>query len=145
MARGAGAKSVLRIRAGGKAAAAGAQVLSIIPGSEEGEFIVRSYVENKDIAKIHEGMEVSYEIAAYPAKEYGTMKGTVTFVSADLKVNNNGSAYYVVETSVDASKLRNHSGEEATLKVGMLCETRIVVEEKSVLEVLVEKLFHFTK
>lgn len=124
---------------------AGVQVLSIIPESETGAFMVKSYVENKDIAKVHEGMEVTYEISAYPSREYGTMKGKVTFVSADLKVNNNGSAYYVVETSMDAEQLRNRLGEEATLKVGMLCETKIVVEEKSVLEVLLDKVFHLGK
>lgn len=123
----------------------GVQVLSIIPESETGAFMVKSYVENKDIAKVHEGMEVTYEISGYPSREYGTMKGKVTFVSADLKVNNNGSAYYVVETSMDAEQLCNRLGEEATLKVGMLCETRIVVEEKSVLEVLLEKVFHLGK
>lgn len=123
---------------------AGTQVLSIIPDTQTGSFIVKSYVENKDIAKIEEGMKVTYEIAAYPSREYGTMMGEVTFVSADLKVNNNGSAYYVVETRVNSEELRNRMGEEAALKVGMLCETKIVVEEKSVLEVLVEKLFHIT-
>ncbi len=122
--------------------AAGTRVLSIIPESDTGAFVVKSYVENKDIAKIQEGMEVTYEIGAYPSREYGTMKGKVTFVSADLKVNNSGSAYYVVETSVDAGQLHNRLGEEATLKVGMLCETKIVVDEKSVLEVLLEKIFH---
>lgn len=121
---------------------AGVQVLTIIPESETGAYVVTSYVENKDIAKVHEGMEVTYEIGAYPSREYGTMKGKVTFVSADLKVNNNGSAYYVVKTDMDAGQLRNQLGEEAALKVGMLCETKIVVEEKSVLEVLLEKLFH---
>lgn len=124
--------------------AAGTQVLTIIPDAEESAYIVTSYVENKDIAKIHEGMEVTYEIAAYPSREYGTMRGEVTFVSADLKVNNNGSAYYEVRTSIDAGTLCNQVGEVANLKVGMLCETKIVVEEKSVLEVLVEKVFHFT-
>lgn len=124
---------------------AGQQVLFIIPDMGQSEFIVRSYVENKDIAKIHEGMEVTYEIAAFPSREYGTLKGKVTFVSADLKVNNNGSAYYVVETSVDPEKLHNATGEEADLKVGMLCETKVVVEKKRVLEVLVEKLFHLGK
>ncbi len=59
-------------------------------------------------------------------------------------IQNNGSAYYMVETSIDASGLINELGEEAALKVGMLCETKIVVEEKRVLEVLVEKLFHLT-
>ncbi len=124
---------------------AGTQALSIIPGTESGAFVVKSYVENNDIAKIHEGMEVTYEIGAYPSREYGTMTGEVTFVSADLKVNNSGSAYYVVETSVNAEELHNRKGEEAALKVGMLCETKIVVEKKRVLEVLLEKLFHFTK
>jgi len=121
---------------------AGTQVLSIIPDTEEGAFLVKSYVENKDIAKIQEGMQVTYEIGAYPSREYGTMRGEVSFVSADLKVNNNGSAYYVVETTVDAGELCNQNGEKAALKVGMLCETKIVVEEKRVLEVLLEKLFH---
>lgn len=124
---------------------AGTQVLSIIPESETGEFIVKCYVENKDIAKIHEGMEVTYEIAAYPSREYGTMRGDVMFVSADLKVNNSGSAYYMVETSVDAGQLYNQQGEEGSLRVGMLCETKIVIEKKSVLEILVEKLFHIGK
>lgn len=122
---------------------AGIQVLSIIPDTESGSFVVKSYVENKDIAKIREGMKVTYEIGSYPSREYGTMTGEVTFVSADLKVNNSGSAYYVVETSVASEELCNHLGEEAKLKVGMLCETKIVVEEKRVLEVLAEKLFHF--
>lgn len=121
--------------------AAGEQTLTIVPDTDAGTFIVKSYVENKDIAKVHEGMEVTYEISAYPSREYGTMKGEVTFVSPDLKVNNNGSAYYVVETSVDAGTLLNCLGEEASLKVGMLCETKIVVEEKRVLEVLIEKIF----
>lgn len=128
----------------GNYVAAGMEVLSIIPDTESGEFIVRSYIENKDIAKIHEGMKVTYEIAAYPTREYGTLEGEVTFVSADLKVNNSGSAYYVVETSVDTTELRNSMGEELLLKIGMLCETKIVVEDKSVLTVLMEKVFHIT-
>lgn len=128
----------------GNYVAAGTEVLSIIPDADSGEFIVRSYIENKDIAKIHEGMKVTYEIAAYPTREYGTLEGEVTFVSADLKVNNSGSAYYVVETSVDTTELCNSMGEELLLKIGMLCETKIVVEDKSVLTVLMEKVFHIT-
>ncbi len=119
----------------------GAQVLSIIPQSDNGTFVVKSYVENTDIAKIHEGMDVTYEIGAYPSREYGTMRGNVTFVSADLKVNDSGSAYYVVETSVTPEELRNKMGEKASLKVGMLCETKVVIESKSVLEILLKKIF----
>jgi len=45
---------------------------------------------------------------------------------------------------VDTTELCNSMGEELLLKIGMLCETKIVVEDKSVLTVLMEKVFHFT-
>ncbi|MBP3593777.1 MAG: HlyD family efflux transporter periplasmic adaptor subunit [Lachnospiraceae bacterium] len=121
---------------------AGTKVLTIIPQGKENDFIVKSYVENGDIARIHEGMEVTYEIGAYPSREYGTMTGKVTFVSADLKVNDSGNAYYMVETTVNPGELRNRNGEEAVLKVGMLCETKVVIESKSVLDILMEKMFY---
>ena len=120
----------------------GTPVLTIIPQTKEGTFIVKSYVENTDIAKVHEGMEVTYEIGAFPSREYGTLKGEVTFVSPDLRVNDSGSAYYVVEFSVNAGELCNRMGEQANLKIGMLCETKVVIESKTVLEVLLEKVLH---
>ena len=120
---------------------AGTKVLTIIPQGEEDTFIVKSYVENGDIAKIHEGMEVTYEIGAYPSREYGTMTGKVTFISEDIKVNDSGNTYYLVETSVNPGEFCNRNGEEAALKVGMLCETKVVIESKSVLNILLEKLF----
>lgn len=120
--------------------ATGTQVMTIIPQEEDG-FVVKSYIDNQDIAKIKPAMEVKYEVAAYPSSEYGTMTGIVEFVSADLKANSqDGSAYYVVETSIDNTKLYNKIGEKLDLKLGMYCETKIVVEQKSVLRFLLEKI-----
>ena len=120
--------------------ATGTQVMTIIP-QEEDSFLVKSYIDNQDIAKIKPNMEVKYEVAAYPSSEYGTMTGNVEFVSADLKANSqDGSAYYVVETSIDNTKLYNKIGENLDLKLGMYCETKIVVEQKSVLRFLLEKI-----
>lgn len=118
----------------------GTQVMTIIPQEEDG-FLVKSYIDNQDIAKIKPAMEVKYEVAAYPSREYGTMTGIVEFVSADLKANSqDGSAYYVVETSIDNTKLYNKIGEKLDLKLGMYCETKIIVEQKSVLRFLLEKI-----
>lgn len=120
--------------------ATGTQVMTIIPQEEDG-FVVKSYIDNQNIAKIKPAMEVKYEVAAYPSSEYGTMTGMVEFVSADLKANSqDGSAYYVVETSIDNTKLYNKIGEKLDLKLGMYCETKIVVEQKSVLRFLLEKI-----
>jgi multidrug efflux pump subunit AcrA (membrane-fusion protein) len=119
---------------------AGSNILTVIP--ENGEsFQVRSYIDNQDIAKVKEGMEVKYEIAAYPSSEYGNLYGTVNFISADLKVNDQaGSAYYLVESNIDGTALYNQSGEKGALKQGMLCQTKIIIEEKSVLRFLLEKI-----
>lgn len=118
----------------------GTTVMTIIPQEEDG-FLVKSYINNQDIAKIQPEMEVKYEVAAYPSSEYGTMTGNVEFVSADLKANSqDGSAYYVVETSIDDTNLYNKTGEKLDLKVGMYCETKIIVEQKSVLRFLLEKI-----
>lgn len=120
---------------------AGAEVMTIIPVNGGSTYCVDSYVENGDIAKIKEGMPVTYEIAAFPSREYGTLTGNVEFISADLKVgDNNGSAYYVVETCIDKEEHYNSAGDKVELKVGMVCETRIVVEQKSVLLFLLGKL-----
>lgn len=118
----------------------GTAVMTIIP-SEEDNYMVEAYIDNRDIAKVYEAMPVKYEIAAYPSSEYGTLTGEVEFVSADLKAaNETGSAYYVVNTTIDDADLYNASGEKLQLKMGMLCEVKIVVEQKSVLRYLLEKI-----
>lgn len=120
--------------------ASGTQVMTVIPDEEDG-FLVKSYINNQDIAKIQNHMDVKYEVAAYPSSEYGTMTGEVEFVSADLKANSeDGSAYYVVETSIDNTNLYNETGDKLDLKVGMYCETKIIVEQKSVLKILLQKI-----
>ncbi len=119
---------------------AGKEVMTLIPCEEDG-YIVKSYINNQDIAKVQNDMSVKYEVAAYPSSEYGSMTGEVEFVSADLKANSeDGSAYYVVETSIDSTNLYNKNGDKMDLKVGMQCETKIIVEQKSVLKMLLQKI-----
>jgi multidrug efflux pump subunit AcrA (membrane-fusion protein) len=119
---------------------AGSNILTVIPENDD-SYQVRSYIDNQDIAKVNEGMEVKYEIAAYPSSEYGNLYGTVDFISVDLKVNDQaGSAYYLVESNIDGTALYNQAGEIGALKQGMLCQTKIIIEEKSVLRFLLEKI-----
>lgn len=88
-----------------------------------------------------EEVHIDHEIAAYPSGEYGTMEGVVQFVSADLKAQSEtGSAYYEVETTIDDTVLMNEEGEEVQLKTGMLCEVKIIVEQKSALRYMLEKI-----
>lgn len=118
----------------------GKDVMVLIPEDSEG-YLVKAYIDNQDIAKVHADMAVKYEIAAYPSSEYGTITGKVEFVSPDLKVKDEtGSAYYMVEATIDEKGFYNQHGEQVELKPGMFCETKVIVEQKSVLNYLLEKI-----
>lgn len=119
---------------------AGTSIMQILPSDESAGFLVKSYISNQDIAKIQKDMNAKYEIAAYPSSEYGAMTGTVDFISVDLKVSDEaGGAYYQIESTIEDG-LKDSTGEKVDLKVGMLCETKIIVEQKSVLRYLLEKI-----
>ena len=118
----------------------GTAIGTIYPESES-KYYAEIYVENSDIAKIKEGQEVKFEIAAYPSSEYGYFEGTVENIAKDISVDQStGYAYYLVRVKCDNMTLKGKDGEEATLMNGMACQAKIVVDEKNVLTYLLEKI-----
>lgn len=117
-------------------------VLTILPkGSIDTlPYDVTAYIDNKDIAKIKKGMKVTYEIAAYPSDEYGDIIGKVKFISPDLKVHENGmNGDYMIKTSItEIKKSKKH--KSLKLKSGMLCDVKIVTEQKRLLFYFLEKI-----
>ena len=118
----------------------GTAIGTIYPEAES-KYYAEIYVENSDIAKIKEGQEVKFEIAAYPSNEYGYFEGTVENIAKDISVDQStGYAYYLVRVKCDNMVLKGKDGEEATLMNGMACQAKIVVDEKNVLTYLLEKI-----
>lgn len=118
----------------------GTAIGTIYPEAES-KYYAEIYVENTDIAKIKEGQEVKFEIAAYPSSEYGYFEGTVENIAKDISVDQStGCAYYVVRVKGENMTLRGKDGEEATLMNGMACQAKIVVDEKNVLMYFLEKI-----
>lgn len=118
----------------------GSSVCQILPEGSCG-YYAEIYVENFDIAKIQEGQEVKFEIAAYPSSEYGYFTGVVDSISKDIKVDqNSGSAYYLVKVRCEQTTVTNKDGETGCLMNGMACQAKVVVDDKNVLSYLLEKL-----
>jgi len=118
----------------------GTTIGTIYPEAES-KYYAEIYVENSDIAKMKEGQEVKFEIAAYPSSEYGYFTGTVENIAKDISVDQStGYAYYVVRVRCENMALKGKDGEEATLMNGMACQAKIVVDEKNVLTYLLEKI-----
>ena len=119
---------------------AGSTIGTIYPEAES-KYFAEIYVENSDIAKIHEGQVVKFEIAAYPSSEYGYFEGTVENISRDISVDQaTGYAYYIVKVSCENMTLIGKDGEEVSLMNGMACQAKIVVDEQNVLNYCLEKI-----
>ncbi|MBQ4523692.1 MAG: HlyD family efflux transporter periplasmic adaptor subunit [Lachnospiraceae bacterium] len=118
----------------------GTAIGTIYPETQS-KYYAEIYVENTDIAKVKEGQEVKFEVAAYPSSEYGYFEGVVDNIAKDISVDQStGYAYYVVRVKCENMTLKGKDGEEATLMNGMACQAKIVVGEKKVLTYLLEKI-----
>ncbi len=116
------------------------QIGAVYPKDENG-YYADVYVANKDIAKLKEGQEVKFEIAAYPSSEYGYFTGEIADISKDISVDSEtGSAYYIVKVRCDKDILTNKTGETGKLKNGMACQAKIIVGNESVLKYVLEKI-----
>ncbi len=118
----------------------GTTIGNIYPEAES-KYYAEIYVQNSNIAKIKEGQKVKFEIVAYPSSEYGYFEGTIENIARDISVDQStGYAYYLVKVSCDNMTLKGEDGEEVTIMNGMACQAKIIVDEKRVLQYLLEKI-----
>ncbi len=70
------------------------QLVTIVPDNMPVEMV--GYVKNMDIADIKIGMEAEIKLEAYPYNKYGTVKGTVKYISpSSFNSEQLGSVYLV--------------------------------------------------
>ena len=116
-------------------------VIGTIYPELETKYYAQIYVENQDIAKIEEGQEVKFEIAAFPSSEYGCFTGKVENIAKDISIDQStGSSYYLVKVSCDSMTVVSKNGEEVSLKNGMACQAKIIVDKQNVLTYILEKI-----
>lgn len=115
----------------------GIEVLKIVPSSDS-NYRIKIAVENRNIGLLKVGQEVKYDFQTFPYQEFGFATGKITYISKD--VSRNESMIYRVEGTLKESKLINRKGEEGIIKPGLLCESRIIVRKKKIIEFVLEKL-----
>lgn len=78
----------------GEAVTSAEQLITIVPDNTPVEMVC--YVKNMDIADIEIGMETEIKLEAYPYNKYGTVKGTVKYISpSSFSSEQMGSVYHV--------------------------------------------------
>lgn len=85
----------------GETVTAAQQVVTIVPADTPVEMVC--YVKNMDIADIRTGMEAEIKLEAYPYNKYGTVKGTVKYISPSSFNTEKMGSVYLVKLDVDDS------------------------------------------
>ncbi len=115
------------------------EIATIIPEDKD-TFKMQIYADNEDIGNIKIGDEVKYNFMALPYKEYGELTGKITNIAEDIKTSKNNESFYLVEADIDNKKLVGYDNETKQIKIGMVCEARVITKTKKILHYLLEKI-----
>ena len=141
-------QSAIRAPAGGVVVAGEPKEGEIVePGGVVAEIAVQKgfrfevQVSSADVGHVREGMPARIKLASFDYERYGTVPGTICFVSPDSKASEPGGAVYTVRIELASEELER--GEfRGRVKLGMTGQAEIVLRRESVLALLVKKVRH---
>jgi multidrug resistance efflux pump len=103
-------------------------------------FRVELAVPSEDVDKLKLGMPVKVKLEAFDFQKYGTLDGTLEFISPDSTViEGRAGAVYQVRVQVTGDTVGR--GEwEGKIKLGMVGQVEMVTGEETVLNLLFKKI-----
>ncbi len=108
--------------------------------SPNGEIVGICYVSPEDIGIIRTGLKVVIEVDALKYTEWGLLDARITDISDDLIIDEGQSAYFRVECKPERNYLSLKNKVVAELKKGMTFNARIVITERSLFNLLFDKM-----
>jgi len=115
----------------------GSEIMEIVPLEEA--LLIEVRIKPADIAYINVGQEARLKFTAYDFAIHGSLKGSVSFVSADTVTDEEGLSYYVARVRPKKHYLGVKS-KPMLIKVGMASETDIITDKKTILEYLLKPI-----
>jgi HlyD family secretion protein len=113
------------------------QVLANI--TPKGKLLVECYINPTDIGYISKGMDVVFQFDAYNYNQWGLGHGKVIEISHDV-FQENQSVFFKIKCSLNKESLTLKNGYEGNLKKGMTLTGRFYLTERTLLELLYDKL-----
>ena len=118
---------------------AGQLLLNIIPDENE-SMKIEILIPARQAGKISEGNHVKLRFQSLPYFDFGGAEGKIITMDADSVRNENEEAYFRIITDIDKQKLKSKKGIEYPIKVGLQVDARIVVDKKTILQFILEKM-----
>lgn len=112
----------------------GALLAEIIP--LEDSLIVEARMQTKDRGLVWNGLPARVKISAYDSAVYGTLKGTISEISADSLTDDSGAVFYRVKIALDQDSVKGFE----PIYPGMSVEANILSGKTSVLRAILKPL-----
>ncbi len=122
----------------GNVVAAKDTVVKIVP---DDELIAKLAVTNKDIGFINSGQSCEIEVESFPSREYGYIKGSLTFVGSDSLPPTNIRPYFAFPVKINLeTQSFSVAGKTIRLQSGMAVSGRIKTRERRVIYLMLDLL-----
>jgi hemolysin D len=115
-----------------------AQPLMVItPSDYQAE--VEAFLENKDVGFVKVGQRAEVKVETFPFTRYGTLKGTVSFVSSDAVPDEKRGLIFQARVKLDQATLRVDQ-RDLTLTPGMAVSAEISTGKRRVIEFFLDPI-----
>jgi membrane fusion protein, peptide pheromone/bacteriocin exporter len=120
----------------GSIASPGQKIAEISP---DGNLVATCFVKPSDIGLIHKGQHVKIQVDAFNYNEWGMLQGEIIDISDDMILENGSMAYFKIRCKPMQTFLSLKHGQKAFIIKGMSLNTRIVVRQRSLYNLLFDK------
>jgi multidrug resistance efflux pump len=114
---------------------------AVLEIAEQNGFRFEAAVPSEEVAHLRVGMAARIRLDAYDYQKYGTLDGTVSFISPDSEMpEGQRGAVYTVRIDVTGDTLSRGSFQ-GRVKLGMTGQVEIVTDQESILLLLFKKIW----
>jgi adhesin transport system membrane fusion protein len=114
---------------------AGTPIMEIVPTEEK--LVIEARLRPEDVGNVKLGQSVRIKVSAYDYIRFGALEGTLTYISADSLVDDEGLPYFQVRVKPERAYLGAKEGE-LPIRPGMTASVDIRTGAKTVLEYLLK-------
>jgi adhesin transport system membrane fusion protein len=132
----------IRITTRGGIARPGEEIMQIVPVDDD--LVIEAKVKPSDIAFIRPGLSTTIKLDAYDYSIYGSLQGTVTYISADTlndeTRNTNEPPFYRVRVKTNTSGIKQHAAKSIEILAGMTGSVEIKTGSNTVWKYLTKPI-----
>lgn len=102
---------------------------------------VEAYVSPNDIGYISVGMPIKAQITSFNYNEWGTIGGSVIYVSSDCMSDSGGNTYFKVKCQLQQNFLvMKKTGMKGCIKKGMAANVRFMITKRTLFDILYQNI-----